>query len=58
MVRAATVKINKIASLIKTEAITETSSVLRAAGNIVAQMVGYKSKKMTEGVTQRVRTIE
>ena len=33
-IRAATVKINEIASLIKTETITATISVLRAAGNI------------------------
>ena len=37
-VRAATAKINKIASLIKTETVTETNSVLRAAVNIVAEM--------------------
>ena len=37
-VRAATAKINKIASLIKTETITKTNSVLRAAVNIVAEM--------------------
>ena len=46
-VRAATVKINKIVSLIKTETITETNSALRSAGNIVAEMVGYKNKEMT-----------
>ena len=46
-VREATVKINKIVSLIKTETITETNSVLRSAGNIVAEMVGYKNKEMT-----------
>ena len=45
--RAATVKINKIVSLIKTETITEKNSVLRAAGNIVAEIVGYKNKEMT-----------
>ena len=39
-------KISKIASLIKTEAIAETNSLLRAAGNIVAEMVGYKNKEM------------
>ena len=33
-VKAATVKINKTVSLIKTETITETNSVLHAAGNI------------------------
>ena len=46
-VRAAIVKINKIVSLIKTKIITEANSVLRAAGNIVAEMVGYKNKEMT-----------
>ena len=45
--RVATVKINKIVSLIKTETITEINSVLRAAGNIVAEMVGYKNKEIT-----------
>ena len=72
-VRAATVKINKIVSLIKTETITETNSVLRAVGSIFAEMVGYKKKKMTgdrqpnwrrrilekqKVITQRVRTIK
>ena len=47
-VKAATVKIIKIEYLIKTERIAETNSVLRAAGNIVAEMVGYKNKEMTE----------
>ena len=37
-VRAATAKINKIVSFMKTETITETNSVLRAAVNIVAEM--------------------
>ena len=46
-VRAATVNINKIISLIKTKTITGTNSVLRAAGKIVADMVGYKNKKMS-----------
>ena len=46
-VRAATVKINKIVSLIKTETITEPNSVLRAAGNIVAEKVDYSNKEMT-----------
>ena len=46
-VRAATVKINKIVSLTKTERITETNSVLRAADNIVAEMVDYKNQEMT-----------
>ena len=43
-VRAATVKINKIVSLIKTETITEPNSVLRAVGSIFAEMGGYKNK--------------
>ena len=43
-VGAATVKINKIVSLIKTETITETISVLRPTDNVVAEMVGYKNK--------------
>ena len=45
-IRAATVKINKIISLIKAETITEANSVLHATGNIVAEMVGYKNKEM------------
>ena len=40
-------KIRKILALIKVETITETNSVLRAAGNIVAKMGGYKNKEMT-----------
>ena len=40
-------KINNIVSLIKTETTTETNSALRAAGNIVAETVGYKNKEMT-----------
>ena len=42
-VRPATMKINKIVSLLKTETITEVSSVLRAAGNNFAEMVDYKT---------------
>ena len=40
-------KINNIVSLIKTETVSETNSELRAAGNIVAEKVGYKNKEMT-----------
>ena len=36
----------KIVSLIKTETITETNSVLHAAGNIAAEKVGCKNKEM------------
>ena len=46
-VRAATVTMNKTISLIKTEKITEAASVLYAAGNIIAEMVGYNNKEMT-----------
>ena len=46
-VREATVKTNKIVSLIKTGTITEAKSVLCAAGNVVAEMVCYKNKEMT-----------
>ena len=40
-------EINKIVPLIKTETITELNSVLRDAGNIVAEMGDYKDKNMT-----------
>ena len=39
--------------LIKTETITQTNSVLHAAGNIIAEMVGYKNKEMTENKHQK-----
>ena len=39
-------EINKIACRRKTETITDTNSVLRAADNIAAEMVGYKNKEM------------
>ena len=71
-IRAATVKVNKIVSLIKTKAITKTNSVLRADGNIVAEMVGNRkgddrkqATKLTKknfreagGITQRVWTVK
>ena len=40
-------KINKIVPLIKTATITESNFVLRVAGNIVTEMVGYKNTEMT-----------
>ena len=46
-VREATVKISKVVAFIKIETITETNSVLRVVGNVVAEMVGYKNKEMT-----------
>ena len=70
-VRAATVKINKVVSLIKTETITETYSLIRAVRNILAdgglQKQGDDRKLTTkltkknfteaESITERVRTI-
>ena len=41
-VKAATMKVNKVIAIIRTESITETNIVLRAAGNIVAEMVRTK----------------
>ena len=46
--KAATVKINNIESLIKTETTTESNSVLCVAAKIVTEMVDYKNKEMTE----------
>ena len=43
--KAATGKINKIVSLIKTEAIAETNSVLRGAGNIVLKWCVTKLRR-------------
>ena len=70
-VRAATVKINKVVSLIKTETITETYSLIRAVRNILAdgglQKQGDDRKQTTkltkknfteaESITERVKTI-
>ena len=38
-------KIVKILSLVTTEAVTEKKSLLHAAGNIVAVMVGYETRR-------------
>ena len=43
-------KINKIVSLIKSEAVTETNSALHTVGNNVAEIVGYKNKEMTRNI--------
>ena len=48
-------KIKKILSLIKTETITGTNSVLRASGNIIAEVVGYKRKETTGNWQQNWR---
>ena len=42
-VKATTMKVNKVIALIRTESITETNIVLRAAGNDVAEIVGHKT---------------
>ena len=41
-------KVNKVIALIRTESITETNIVLRAAGNVVAEMVGHKTRNPKE----------
>ena len=47
-VKAATMKVNKVIALIRTESITETNIVLRAASNVVAEMVGHKTRNPKE----------
>ena len=47
-VKAATMEVNKVIALIRTESITETNIVLRAAGNVVAEMVGHKTMNPKE----------
>ena len=42
-VKAATMKVNNVIAFIRTESITETNIVLRAAGNAVTEMVGHKT---------------
>ena len=50
-VKSATMKVNKVIALIRTESITETNIVLRAAGNVVAEMVGHKTRNPKENRT-------
>ena len=59
-VKAATMKVNKVIALITTESITKTNLVLRAASNVVAEMVGHKTRKPgnAEGTTQGLRTVK
>ena len=59
-VRTATMKINKIASLIMIDLITEKNSVLRAAGNIVIELQkqGDDRKRTTKLVKQNFREAE
>ena len=47
-VKAATMKVNKVIALIRTESITETNIVLRAAGNVVVEMVSHKTRNPKE----------
>ena len=50
-VKAATIKVKKVIALIRTESITETNIVLRAAGNVVAEMAGHKTRNPKENRT-------
>ena len=54
-VKAATMKVNKVIALIRTESITETNIVLRAAGNVVAEMVGHKTRNPKGSTTPHWR---
>ena len=54
-VKAATMKVNKVIALIRIESITETNIVLRAAGNVVAEMVGHKTRNRKENRTPHWR---
>ena len=47
-VKAATMKVNKVIALIRTESIAETNIVLRVAGNVAAEMVGHKTRNPKE----------
>ena len=54
-VKAATMKANKVIALIRTESITETNIVSRTAGNVLAEMVGHKTRKPKENRTPHWR---
>ena len=54
-VKATTMKVNNVIALIRTESITETNIVLRAAGNVVAEMVGHKTRNPKENRTPHWR---
>ena len=54
-IKAATVKVNMVVAFIRTESITETNIVLRAAGNVVAEMVGHKTRNPKENRTPHWR---
>ena len=54
-VKAVTVKVMKVIALIRTESITETNIVLRAAGNVVPEMAGHKTMNPKENRTPHWR---
>ena len=54
-VKAATMKVNKVIALVRTESITETNIVLRAAGNVVSEMVEHKTMNPKENRTPHWR---
>ena len=51
-------KVNKVIALIRTKLITETNIVLRAAGNVVAEMVGHMNPTEKRTPHWRRRTLE
>ena len=54
-VKEATMKVKKVIALIRTESITETNIVLRAAGNVVPEMAGHKTMNPKENRTPHWR---
>ena len=54
-VKADTMKVNKVIALIRTESIMVTNIVLRAASNVVAEMVGHKTRNPKENRTSHWR---
>ena len=48
-------KVNKVIALIRTESIKETNIVLRAAGNVAAEMEGHKIRNPKENRTPHWR---
>ena len=47
-VKQTTNTMNKIIPLLVTETITETNMLIRVAGNVVAEMMGYRDKPRNE----------
>ena len=50
-VKSATAKVNKVLPLIRTNSIMETNTVLKAAGNVVSELVDYKDIQKKEDKT-------